>query len=357
MLIPALFVAAGAATRAGNPRAYDVLLFAEPSEVTPEHRRWMAERGIELIDSLDISSLRDISIREKRLSSATLFKLLAPAHLADRYETILYLDADVMIARDIASIFLTDLGQFPLAALGAGRVRSGMSAKKREMMISHFQALGMSEPYAYINTGVMLIDIANWLRDDLGRRALDFIRKNPELCNLPDEDALNALLNGRQEELSPLWKMRAKPWSFPEVRKFTAPAIIHFDGPNKPWVRFRRNRRLGQFSEAYRAYERFIRASPWPRWLSEQWTLRDLYENLRFEFRTIARDLRRRSKSVSADSENATDYIEEFRDYCAKTAFVDERQGLTMWKDGVFYLRDDSLIVRLGTARADRTPQ
>src|SRR6185295_14703289 len=93
------------------------------------------------------------------------------------------------------------------------------------------------------NSGVLYIDVQKWNREDIGRRALEFIRRNPSLCILPDEDALNAILDGRIAELSPLWNMRARAWSHRRVRSAFCPVIVHYDGPNKPWKRFGEGRR------------------------------------------------------------------------------------------------------------------
>src|SRR3546814_12428085 len=69
--------------------------------------------------------------------------------------------------------------------------------RQRQADYAHFRALGMSEPFRYFNSGVMLIDIARWMADDLAERLLGFIERNAAVCTLPDEDALNAV---RSEE-------------------------------------------------------------------------------------------------------------------------------------------------------------
>jgi len=75
-------------------------------------------------------------------------------------------------------------------------------------------------------------------REKLGERALEFIRQNPDLCSLPDEHALNAILDGNIAELTSLWN--AAP--FPRWQKVKSghqhAVIIHYMGLQKPWLRF-----------------------------------------------------------------------------------------------------------------------
>ena len=141
----------------------------------------------------------------------------------------------------------------------------------------------MSEPFRYFNSGVLYIDVAKWNRAAIGRRALDFIRRNPSLCIWPDEDALNAVLDGEVAELSPLWNMRARAWFHRRVRAAAEPVIVHYDGPNKPGQCFGKGRRLFHGQQAYRSYQHFLVQTPWSDWLEDQWTMADLRAGLAYE--------------------------------------------------------------------------
>ncbi len=253
-------------------------------------------------------------------------KLLLAEHFAGRYEKILYLDADVALHDTIAPIFSLDLGEFPLAAVPAGRIAAAQTEVQRQEFRSHCARLGMTEPFGYINTGVLLIDVGNWLRDQTGVRALNFVRRNRSLCALPDEDSLNAVLDGRQRELSPLWNFRAGAWSHREIRRTNSPIIIHYDGPKKPWKRFGPDRRLLEHRDGYRAYRNFVRTTPWQDWLKRQSSAADFRASLGVEFRFLGGRLRGNATGVSRSARRA--FIEEFRRYCAETPFGDVEQGI-----------------------------
>jgi lipopolysaccharide biosynthesis glycosyltransferase len=268
----------------------------------------------------------------ERLTKATLLKLLLAETLADRYDKILYLDADVTIHEELNPIFSLHTKGYPLAAVPSGAQRTGHNWPRRQSQAAHFRALGMTEPYRFVNSGVMLIDVSQWNRDDLSARSLDFIRRNPTLWRLPDEDALNAILDGHLAELSPVWNMQAPIWSHREVRANVQPAIIHYVGPNKPWKRFRRRKGLFEHRAAYRLYQAFIARSPWTTWLDEQWGARDLWDSLAFEMHRINRMIGVRKIRKSRNNRRA--FLDTYRQHCGETAFADVEQGIVR-REGV----------------------
>lgn len=328
MLIPSLFVADSVRKQSRHrPINIDVLIFAPPQDIAEEHRFWASRRGISLRTDLPMEALSEIRILNGRLSSATLMKLLMPAQLAGCYEKVLYLDADTIIRADVSAIFALEMGDSPIAAVPSGRLWLGVRKQERDRWLTHFSALGMSIPYRYFNSGVMLINIDSWNKQKLGARALAFIRSRPELCFHPDEDALNAILDGRFMELSPIWNMR------PEILSYMAfigePVILHYAGPVKPWRRFAKGKRLLEHRDAYRLYKSFVANTPWPRWLEGQWDTRDLVasiqQELRYLFTKVSRD---------APAQNALEQ------WIADQKYADVEQGITVRNRNALALAD-----------------
>ncbi len=345
MLIPALFVAHSVKTMsARSVNRFDVIVFAQASEVTDVHRRWMEEHGIMLCDDFDLSRLHGAANIQERLSVMTLVKLMLAEHLAGRYDKILYLDVDTTIHDDVAAIFSLDTGEFALAAVPAGRRwASWLKVPQAEFGV-HVRALGMTEPYRFVNTGVLLIDVAKWNRTEIGPRVLDFIRRNAELCFLPDEHGLNAVLDGRQAELSPLWNMGPSVWRDSTIRDIAEPIIVHYIGGDKPWKKFGYGKRLFQNRPAHRLYETFLRDSPWPGWLDAQWTSTDFRKNLVYELRLVSRRIRRKSSAPPTRRERRID-IEGFRKYCSEMPFADVDQGVVTREGGRLRLNKQHVVV------------
>ena len=336
MLIPALFVAHSANKAAGPARSFDTIVFTNPSDASGIHHQWMSDHDIWHRDDLDTAQINEMGILQERLSSATLMKLLLASHLAGRYDKILYLDADLMIHGDVSAIFELDTGKFPLAAVPAGRIWVHRKVEDRRKAEEHFRALGMTAPYRYFNTGVFLIDVEKWNREDLGARALTFIRQHSEICFLPDEDGLNGVLDGHITELSPIWNMRPLRSGYRPNRAFR-PVIVHHAGEDKPWRRYGYGKRLFPDRTAYRLYESFLADTPWAGWLDEQWNKRDLYKSCVWEVRRITRRVRGRLDEPSRRQHRA--YIEAIKSYCAQTNFADVVQGITIQQDGTIRLK------------------
>lgn len=344
MLIPSLFVADAVKSHSkSSDSCFDIIIFAESSEVTDTHRIWMEQRGIILCDDMDLSRQRGVGKYCERLSPATLMRLSLAEHLAGRYDKILYLDCDLTIHGDISPIFSLDTAPFALAAVPAGRILADLSERRLKEVEDHFHKLGMTKPYRYFNAGVLYIDVKRWNNEKIGERALEFIRQNPDLCFLPDEDALNAVLDGNIAELSPIWNARPHPrWHKKGTVGISNPVIIHHAGNEKPWRRFVYGRSLFPDMKGYKLYKEFLKYSPWPGWLDEQWNLHDLYMNIRGEIGRILRWLRLRGEWEEPSVKQQQAYIKEVMRYYAEEKFADVEQGIVIRENGKLRLRNKS---------------
>ncbi len=343
MLIPALFVAYSVKYHsAASDRNFDVIVFAEPQEVTNVHRRWMKQHNILLCEDMDMSRTSGACKFQERLSPATLMKLMLAEHLAGRYDKILYLDCDLTIHGDVSLLFSLDTAPFALAAVPSGRILVDLSEKQREDTENHFHKLGMTRPYRFFNTGVLFIDVERWNNERLGKQALEFIRQNPDLCSLPDEHALNAVLDGNIAQLSTVWNASPPPRWRKKSSFLYKPVIIHHIGPNKPWRRFCYGKGIFPDLTAYKLYKDFLKGSPWPGWLGKQWTMHDLYLNIRGEIGTILRRFGLRGKWEGPSARQRREYKKAVRRFYEEERFVDVEQGIVLRENG---------RLRLGTQR------
>lgn len=340
MLIPALYVASAAVRqRELGSVHYDVLLFASRQDVDESHIEWMERNGIHYVANLDLAPLKNLSITNPRLSPAALYRLLVPYHLAGRYDRLIYLDVDVSIRNTLAPLFTLDLTSFGIAASPSAELpelivgRGGLAAFEDSC-----RALGMTRPFHYFNSGVMLIDVEWWNQNNLGFRALDFLFHNQEICPFLDENALNAVLDGKFARLSPVWNTRSWTFSVPGVNCFVEPVVVHYDGPVKPWIRFGRMSPLLRYRREYREYRDFLSDTPWQGWLNEQWSLWDFVQNVRFDLESVWRR-RRGLKSWLWYSPSEQRAIEQaFDRYCSEASFADVEQGLVVHDKGVLRL-------------------
>jgi lipopolysaccharide biosynthesis glycosyltransferase len=172
---------------------------------------------------------------------------------------IIAVDSDIDVRREgLARLAIVDLGGAPIAAAidmiflmdFGGHLASQFQAYRRN--------LGLSLATPYFNNGLIVIDRAAWEREELGGRALSFIKTNREVCEFYDQSALNALLKGRFAPLSPRFNFMGDFFLL-DLERELAPVAYHFVNRPKPWE----EGFLGEprFAEAYRQW---FACSPWP---------------------------------------------------------------------------------------------
>lgn len=148
---------------------------------------------------------------------------------------VLYVDADALLTAQIDWLWETALGGNLLAATTNPLYAS---------MVPRIQSdLGLPGASSYFNSGVLLIDLAAWRAESVTEALREFVRGHP--LTWPDQDALNGVLHARRLHLHPRWNAMPGLWELPirylpftvdEVRDASsAPRIVHFVGPYKPW--------------------------------------------------------------------------------------------------------------------------
>lgn len=332
MMIPAMFVAHSLrSTDSQGSMPFDIIIFCEPSEVTDLQRGWMEANGIDLRTDVDMSAFRSMFDAANRLSPATLIRLFLPALLKGEYDRILYFDADLTIHGDVGRIFTLDLGGHAFAAVRSGVLFEKGEGQRREAE-RHFAELGMTRPYRYFNSGVLLIDIDRWIERKITENALEFLRTSAEKCRLVDEDALNATVDGDFCAISPIWNMPSQKRPGHLAALQGRPVIIHHMGFNKPWRPFARGRHLSASLYYFGLYRSFLAGTPWEGWLSGQWSLKDVMKYLEWEIANAFRSISRRGQRVA--------FAEAVRRYRQAETFADVVQGLAVREGGFLRLKE-----------------
>lgn len=162
------------------------------------------------------------------LEKSTYYRLLIPKLInADR---VLYLDADLIVLNSIAKLLRCELGSRPVAAVE----NPGFGDRKF--------ALGMSKTAAYLNAGVMVMNLKYWRELEVSQKIIDFIANNPEVIEFADQCGINAVLNGNWLALPPEYNVQHTFFGgkLPDKYKSIQPildkaAIMHFTGGGKPW--------------------------------------------------------------------------------------------------------------------------
>lgn len=203
----------------------------------------------------DVAGLPDMG----RISRVMWYRIFLPRLLPD-VERVLYLDCDTIVMDDLRPLFATDLRDACLGAV-ANVFEAGREGRVR--------GLGLDGPEQYFNSGVLLLNLDQWRREDSTARLLAHARANASRLAWPDQDALNVIFARRWRALHPRWNCQNSLFYFDQARAvFGAPAvleakrrpgILHFEGGElaKPWHYLCKHPFRGE-------YYRHLAATPWP---------------------------------------------------------------------------------------------
>ncbi len=174
----------------------------------------------------------------KRYPYTIYFRILAPLMLPQDVERVIYLDADLIVHGDLTEFYNTDFEGNAFYA--CTQIRGFMTWFNRVR-------LGVKKGYIYMNTGVMLMNIA-YLRTAIDKEAIKkFTLKNKWKLTLYDQDILckffgNKIkladrnkynLADRHISFQNFLKPKKKRINLEWVEKNNV--IIHYLGMNKPW--------------------------------------------------------------------------------------------------------------------------
>lgn len=171
-----------------------------------------------------------------RLSLATYYRLFIPDLMRD-YDKVLYIDGDTVVLEDLALLYANDVSGLYAGAVIDYNIIRDMSSSFR----AHVQnVLGMEDTTRYFNAGVLLLNIAAMRRDF----PLEFLLEQAELKGTKhhDQDVLNSLFYGKVRFLPPRYNSM---WQNIELYSpveggrdaIENPAIVHYPGSGKPWLR------------------------------------------------------------------------------------------------------------------------
>ncbi len=181
---------------------------------------------------------KDVSLRIR--SKTNYYRLLLP-RLLDSEDKCLYLDGDLAICSDLSGLYETDMKDNYLAGVPDCLCHS-------HNYVSHVTAHNI--PFgSYINAGVILMNLAQMRKDNILERMMSLGRANE--YTYMDQDIINYSCEGRVTLVDK--RFNVYPGDTPDVlaglrrnipecagcfeeEALKNPAIIHFLGPDKPWI-------------------------------------------------------------------------------------------------------------------------
>lgn len=163
------------------------------------------------------------------------YRIFAAQYLPETLERVLYLDPDLVVNGSILPLYRLPMENYFFAAAS----HIGILLQKMNTL-----RLDMEEDSPYINSGVMLMNLALLRREQNAEEIFQFIEKRKNLLMLPDQDIISALYGSRIYALDAfrynmterLYRQHApfdRELNLDWVRQHSV--IIHYCGRNKPW--------------------------------------------------------------------------------------------------------------------------
>ena len=187
------------------------------------------------IDETQVSHLREHS----HISRAMYYRIFLPTILD--VEKVIYFDCDMAIEADIGELWSIDVSEV------------GCAGVQDENPEDHAR-LGLKD--AYINSGSLIMNLAFWRQHQVSARCLEWLINNKEEAILPDQDAINVLLENYKIYLPRKWNLNPVPFNDLTVLDHYPSRVVHFGGPIKPWHLF-------YDFELQKIYRKYLAMTPW----------------------------------------------------------------------------------------------
>lgn len=172
-------------------------------------------------------------IVNERFPISMYYRFILPEILPE-IDKVLYLDCDIIVRHSLKEMYDTDLKGNAVAAI------VGESCDD----IHWTNMLRLKSPY--FNSGVLLINLNFWRKNDIPLKLIKWTAHNPILCSLPDQNALNKVLEGHIIYLN--YTYNYQEWWFGDMTNWVHyskwdeiraigenPVIVHFCEAEKPW--------------------------------------------------------------------------------------------------------------------------
>ncbi|MBS6646039.1 MAG: glycosyltransferase family 8 protein [Clostridiaceae bacterium] len=276
-----------------NADAKELIVYVLSAGMSREYQDRLKQIGAEFGRTLTVIELGDLKERfdyqidTRGFDISAMTRLFSAGVLPSEVKKALYLDCDTVVLGSLKGLWETDLAGNLVGMVMEPTVYTEIKA-----------AIDLQQKEAYYNSGVLLMDLDGWRREQVQNQFMEFYsRKNGQLFAC-DQDTLNGVLKGRIKTIPPKYNFftnyryfryetlvhateayrEVAKEEFEEARR--RPAVIHYMGDERPWVAGNRN-----YYRKY--YEYYLERTPWKGTPKE--TGKELYMLLYFAMNQVTR--------------------------------------------------------------------
>lgn len=199
----------------------DVFILIPPKMGNWELKRKYASLNIELIevfqvDDSEVEESVKVTYRYLRLPPASMYRYFM-ADLLPNYSKAVYLDIDVIVARDISPLLEFKLNN-PIGVFV-------------EMQMD-FPDNVQYKDFAYFNSGVMVVDLDYWRENKISKQLIELSKRMTVWTGAGDQDVLNLLFRNNFTSMPINFNYLINMYRNLEVKD---PLVVHWAGITKPW--------------------------------------------------------------------------------------------------------------------------
>lgn len=232
-----------------NKGAESIDVYVLDSGIKDENRQKLLKiseeygRNIIFIPVSDYIAKLDLHMSARKISVVAYARLFLASLLPEDCDRIIYLDCDTIVCDDLSGMWNAELSDNPVAGV-------------EDTIDSFFLgAIGLQKGTRYLNSGILLMNIALWRRENYQERFLNFIRERDGYVPHHDQGVINGVCGDKRVILPLRYNVFSNIYSFTnkmikrmydlsdyysqeeidEARK--NPAIIHFTTGllGRPW--------------------------------------------------------------------------------------------------------------------------
>lgn len=191
---------------------------------------FLSEQGEVVSITIGASWFRNTPVLE-RLPEESFYRVMAFSYLPKEVERVLYLDPDILVRRSLTELYRLDLRGCCIAAASHTYGQKDRINRTR---------LGLHQ--RYINSGVMLMDLAAIRKKYTVSSVLKTMEDNLQKLLMGDQDLANLLFDESIHLLDErIYNLDERTFrhnrrAFPIARVEAETAIIHYNGKYKPWL-------------------------------------------------------------------------------------------------------------------------
>jgi len=166
------------------------------------------------------------NLEDSHVSKATFYRLYIDNSIESSSQYLIYLDCDVISLKNPIPVLYKIIEKMIENKLPFAMADELYRSDHDEA----FQRLSMSSD-KYFNAGFMIIDLKNWVSNNLTDKSIQKINLLKDKAKFWDQDILNSLIDGNYLSLSS--GLNYKSFNRAEVVKKIY--FLHFSGKTKPW--------------------------------------------------------------------------------------------------------------------------